>query len=647
MRRWWAGLFGVWLLVVPSGFWAEELEEVEELQEVVVTATRLEEPLREVASSVTVISQEEVERRQQRSVAEIIRAVPGLDVVQGGGPGRLASVSIRGAGDGHTLVMMDGIELNDPMSPTRSYDFAYLSADNIERIEVVRGPQSTLYGSDAAGGVINIITKKGEGSLKASLSTEAGTYQTYLTKAAVSGSSQDFHYSLGASHLSSEGISAAKAKGFTLDGESYRNREKDGYRNSSASGRLGWTPISNLDLDLFLRYLDAQADLDNFGGKGGDDPNANQDSKQLFSRGQARLTLFDGLWEQKLGVSLSNQERDYRNDPDADHPTEKETASYDGRILKLDWQHNLYLHKTNTATFGLEYEVEKGRSDYRSEAFGFVFESALEQRKARTRSAYLQDEVRLEGWFFATAGLRLDEHSRFGTQTTWRLAPAFLIKPSGTKIKGSYGTGFKAPTLYQLYSEYGDRDLHPEKSKGWDVGVEQDLFGERLGLGATFFHNSFEDLIDFDPGSNRYINVAEVETKGVELFATLRPLKDLLIRATYTRTDAEDQKTHLTLARRPRNKWSAEVNYRFLGQGNVNLTYLYIGGRFDDDYSTFPPTRVKLSKYTLVNLAASYDLTPHLQAFGRLDNLLNQDYEEIRGYGTPGRSVFAGLKLSL
>ncbi|MFH0871519.1 MAG: TonB-dependent receptor, partial [bacterium] len=452
MRRWWAGLFGVWLLVVPSGLWAEELEEVEELQEVVVTATRLEEPLREVASSVTVISQEEVERRQQRSVAEIIRAVPGLDVVQGGGPGRLASVSIRGAGDGHTLVMMDGIELNDPISPTRSYDFAYLSADNIERIEVVRGPQSTLYGSDAAGGVINIITKKGEGSLKASLSTEAGTYQTYLTKAAVSGSSQDFHYSLGASHLSSEGISAAKAKGFTLDGESYRNREKDGYRNSSASGRLGWTPISNLDLDLFLRYLDAQADLDNFGGKGGDDPNANQDSKQLFSRGQARLTLFDGLWEQRLGVSLSNQERDYRNDPDADHLTEKETASYDGRLLKLDWQHNLYLHKTNTATFGLEYEVEKGRSDYRSEAFGFVFESALEQRKARTRSAYLQDEVRLGGWFFATAGLRLDEHSRFGTQTTWRLAPAFLIKPSGTKIKGSYGTGFKAPTLYQLYS---------------------------------------------------------------------------------------------------------------------------------------------------------------------------------------------------
>jgi vitamin B12 transporter len=141
--------------------------------------------------------------------------------------------------------------------------------------------------------------------------------------------------------------------------------------------------------------------------------------------------------------------------------------------------------------------------------------------------------------------------------------------------------------------------------------------------------------------------VAEVETKGVELFATLRPLKDLLIRATYTRTDAEDQKTHSTLARRPRNKWSAEVNYRFLGQGNVNLTYLYIGGRFDDDYSTFPPTRVKLSKYTLVNLAASYDLTPHLQAFGRLDNLLNEDYEEIRGYGTPGRSVFAGLKLSL
>jgi vitamin B12 transporter len=647
MKKWFAVVASTWLLFVPQDLWAEEPGEVEELEEVVVTATRLEEPLKEVASSVTVISREEVEEKQQATISEAIRSVPGLDVVQGGGPGMMAQVFIRGAGDGQTLVMMDGIELNDPVSFNRSYDFAYLTTDNIERIEVVRGPQSTLYGSDAAGGVINIITRKGEGPFKATLAGEAGTYQTYLTRANLSGGTQQFHYSLGGTYVNSDGISAAKEKGYTLSGERYRNPEKDGHRNSTLSGRVGWTPTPTLDCELILRYLDGRSDLDNHGGQGGDDPNAGQDVEQFFSRLQGRLSLFGGFWEQKLGVSLSNQDRDYRNDEDADHPTESEKASYDGRVTKLDWQHNLYLHPANTLTLGLEYEVEKGRSDYSSQAFGFSFTSSLEEKKATTRSAYLQDEVRLKDLFFLTAGIRLDDHGQFGSQTTWRLAPAILVQKTKTKIKGSWGTGFKAPTLYQLYDpQYGDKDLDPEKSKGWDVGVEQDLFGQILSLGATYFYNHFKDLIEFDAGINRFANVAKVETKGVECFAAVRPIPDLAIRGTFTRTDAEDEKTGLTLVRRPRNKWSLEMSYRFWKGANLNLVYRYVGERFDYDYSTFPATRVKLSQYALVNLAASYDVTPHFQIFGRVENLVNEDYEEVLGYGTPGRSVFGGLKLS-
>ncbi|MDH7499198.1 MAG: TonB-dependent receptor, partial [candidate division NC10 bacterium] len=236
--------------------------------------------------------------------------------------------------------------------------------------------------------------------------------------------------------------------------------------------------------------------------------------------------------------------------------------------------------------------------------------------------------------------------SRFGTEVTWRVAPALLIPASQTKFKGSYGTGFKAPTLYQLYSQYGDRDLDPERSEGWDVGVEQALKGEIASLGATYFHNHFKDLIDFDAALNRFVNVSRVRTKGVELFLRLRPLPDLSLLATYTRTDAEDRDTGLTLIRRPRNKYSLEASYHFLKRGNFTLSYRYVGKRFDYDYNTFPATRVALSKYALVNLAASYDLTPHFQIFGRVENLFDEDYEEISGYGTPGRSVFAGLKLS-
>ncbi len=647
MGKWWAGLTLIWLLIAPSGSFAEEPDEPEALEGVVVTATRLQQPLKEVASSVTVIPGEEVERRQEPSVLELLREVPALDVVQAGGPGRQTSVMIRGAGDGQTLVLIDGIEMNDPISPSRSFDFANLTTDNIERIEIVRGPQSTLYGSDAAGGVINIITKKGKGELKAEASAEAGTYETYLTRAGISGATQQFNYSLGASYQESEGISAARAKGFTLEGERYKNPEKDGYRNASMSSRAGWMPLPNLEVDLFIRYIQAQTDLDNFGGKGGDDPNAEQETKQLFSRAQVKLSLLGGLWEQKLGVSYSDQHRDFLNPKDEDHPTESETSFYDGRMTKFDWQHNLFLHPTNTLTLGAEYESETGRSKDEYEAFGFSMETKFPRKEARTRSLYLQDEVKLWDSLFATAGLRFDDHSRFGSQTTWRLAPAYLVEATRTKIKGSYGTGFKAPTLYQLYSQYGDKALEPEKSQGWDVGVEQDLFGPILSLGITYFHNNFEDLIDFDLGTNKYVNLSEAETKGVECFASLRPLEGLILKGTYTRTDAEDQKTHLTLLRRPRDKFSFEANYHFLGKGNINLVYLYVGKRVDNDFSTYPAARVTLDHYVLVNLAASYDLCPHFQIYGRVQNLLNEDYEEVRGYGTWGRSVFFGLKFSL
>ena len=646
----WMGWVVALVVSFASPVGADQGEPVEALEEVVVTATRLEEPVREVASSVSVISAEELERKQQRTVAEAIRAVPGLDLVQTGGPGGLASVHLRGAGDGHTLVMLDGIELNDPITPSRSFDLSYLTTDNLERIEVVRGPQSTLYGSDAAGGVINLITKKGEGPLKVRFAGEAGTFQTYSARVEAAGSGAGLHYSLVASQVNSDGISAAREQGYTLAGERYRNPEPDGYRNGSVSARVGWSPTSVFDAELILRYSDSRSDLDNHGGQGGDDPNARQEVRQLFSRIQGRLLLAHGLWEQKIGASLSNHDRDYRNDADADHPTESERASYDGRVIKLDWQHNLYLHRTNTLTLGLEYEVEKGRSDYlyRSQAFGFpyVFESVLEERKATTRSLYGQDQLRLQDVLFVTAGIRLDDHSRFGSVITWRIAPALLIPLTRSKLKGSYGTGFKAPTLYQLYSQYGNRDLDPERSEGWDVGVEQELAGQMASLGATFFHNHFHHLIDFDAARNRYLNIAAVRTKGVELFLRLRPLPDLSLLASYTRTDAEDRKTGLTLIRRPRHKYGMEASYRFLEKGNLSLSYRYVGKRFDYDWTVYPAARVTLSKYVLIGLAASYDLTPYLQLFARGENLLDEDYEEISGYGTPGRSVFAGLKLS-
>jgi vitamin B12 transporter len=609
----------------------------EKIKEIVVTATRIETPSREVGSSVTVITNQQIEERQDTTVLEVLRTVPALDVVRSGGPGGQTSVFIRGAKSEHTLVLIDGIEMNDPMEPGHSYDFANLTTDNIERIEIIRGPQSTLYGSDAIGGVINIITKRGKGRPSGFASAEAGSFNTFREKAGTSGGNKWADYSLGISRWDTDGISAANEK----DG----NHEKDGYENTSISTKLGVKPTEDFEADFVLRYIDTEADIDNYGGVGGDDPNNKADSEQLFLRTQAQLYLFDGLWEQKLGFSLTDLDRDYRNDTDADHPADLSRDSYDGQTLKFDWQHNLYLHETNTLTLGVENEKEKGESDYYSESAWGPYTSTFEKKTARTTGYYLQDQVKLWDSWFTTLGVRLDDHSRFGSETTYRIASAYLIRQTGTKLKGTYGTGFKAPSLFQLYSQYGDKDLDPEESTGWDIGVEQSLFDKKLILGATYFSNEFDELIEFESGTSKYINVAEAEARGVEVFVSVRPIDDLTFLASYTYTDTEDEETGRNLLRRAKNKFGFDVNYRFIGKGNVNLGLVYVGKRDDNDYSTWPAKRVELDDYVLVNLAASYDITKNIQIFGRAENLLDEDYEEVKGFGMPEISAYAGVKL--
>lgn len=629
-------------IFIPFSLSAQEKEVT--LQPIVVTATRVETPIEEIASSVTVISSEEIRRKQRPTVLEVLRGTPGLDVVQTGGVGKTTSISIRGANSEHTLIMIDGVEVNDPMSPTRSYDFAHLTVDNIERIEILRGPQSTLYGSDAIGGIIHIITKKGEGKPKIHLSAEGGSYTTFRETAGVSGGNKWVNYSLGLSRFDTDGISVANKKN--------GNYEKDGYENTSLSTRLGFTPVENLSIDFLLRYIKAKSEIDTwvFGVGVVDDPNYVQKSKQYFFKTQAELSLFDKTWNQKLGFAVNDNVRYYKNPKDPQYPFDFERGSYYGELIKLDWQHHLKLHRTNSLTFGFEFEREEGKSRYYSESIWGPDQSVFPKKTANMKGYYIQDEIKLWNRLFGTLGIRVDDHSRFGTETTYRIAPAYLIKETDTKIKGTFGTGFKAPSLYQLFAPatlwgpIGNKNLKPEKSKGWDVGIEQSFFRDQVTLGATYFRNDFEDLIQFD-STKGYINIAKAKTEGAELFASLKPIEDLIIRLNYTHIDTENKKTDRDLLRRPKNKFNLDLNYYFLKKGNINLGVTYVGKRDDMDPATFS-RRVKLDGYTLVNLATSYDLTKNFQIFARVDNLFDKEYEEVKGYGTPGISFFGGIKLS-
>ncbi len=540
---------------------------------------------------------------------------------------------------------MDGVELNDPISPARSFDLAHFMLDSIERIEILRGPQSTLYGSDALSGVVNIITKKGQGEPKLNLSSAGGSYGTFINSAGLDGGTEKIHYSLGINYLQSSGFSSAS--------EEYEgNEEKDGYRNLSLSGRFGYRFNNSLELDFILRTVQTRIDVDNFGGDYGDDPNNVQKNNSFFFKGELRTLLMGNRWEQKLGLSLVDYNRTHENPTDSAHPIDSEEGFFKSALFKIDWQSNFFLHETNTLTVGIDHQQEQGESEYYSDGTWGPYSSIFPLQRAHITGFYVQDQIRLDSSFFSTAGIRLDTHSQFGTSTTFRLAPAYLIKGTQTKLKATLGTAFKSPSLYQLHAPatfmgpIGNESLNPEKSTGWDVGVEQYFLEGQIRLSAAYFKNDYTNLIQFD-SLQGYTNVGKAESKGIELSFQAHSRSGLILDVSYTRTEARDLDTDSALLRRPKDKFSASFLYPFLRKGNIRLSLIHIGEREDLDFSTWPETRVTLPDYTLLNSVISYDLTQQIQVFLRMDNLFNEKYEMIKGYGTPGRSAYLGLNVSL
>lgn len=613
--------------------------------DVVVTADRVETPEREIGSSITVITSEDLVRTRRTSVLEALRDVLGLTAFQNGGPGAAASVSIRGAASEHTLVLLDGLELNDPINPSRSFDLAHLPVSDVERIEVLRGPQSPLYGSDAMGGVIHIITRTGRGRPRLSAGAEAGSLGSIAGDLALRGSGGRADYSVALHHARTAGVSAASA---IYPG----NVEKDGTRNLTLSANLGLAVGARSRLSAALRATQARTEIDNFGGPGGDDPNNVQDHASSLARLQFRDLSPGGLWEKLLSVSYFRSGRDYLNHPDAAHPLESEESSYRSALVKIDWQNNLFLRPAHTLTAGLELEQEEGRSDYAAETAWGPAESRFPATRAGSAGFYVLDRWGLGDRLFVSMGLRADRHSRSGPAVTFRVAPAWLVRSTATKIRAALGTGFKSPSLYQLFAPgtswgpIGNAALRPERTTAWEAGLDQVLAGGRFVLGATYFHNAFRDLIDFD-FSLGYVNVGRARTWGFELSLEARPVDGAFFRAAYTGLRARDASTGDELLRRPRHKFSAELGARLFGRFDLAASVLHTGRRQDRDFSAFPYPTVILPGYTLLGVALSAPAGPGFDLFIRLDNILDARYEQVWGYGAPGFSLSTGLRLAL
>lgn len=621
MRKWLALVF---LFILPVAAYGEARVE---LAEIVVTATRVPTPAEEVGSSTTVISEEEIKAKGYTTVAEVLKGVLGLDVVSTGGPGALTTVFLRGMESYHTLVMIDGLRVGDPSLMQRQFNFANLTVDGVERIEVVRGPQSVLYGADAIGGVVNIITKRGKGKPSFYAGSEGGSYDTFRQFAGGSGEVGKMAFSFGVSHTRTSGFSAA-------DDDLPGNEEADGWENFTLTGRLDLEVAPSFTFGSTFRFQQGDTELDLGGGPYRDVEDYHVEHDQFFVRPYVEVSLLGGRWRQRMAFGLTRHKRKYLENPWGD-------STYEGKSQQFLWQHELELHRTNWLLLGLEYQQEEMES---------VSPWSAMEESAYTFSLFAEDQITLAGVSYTTLGLRWDHHEEFGDHTTFRLTQSFLIRPTGTKLCGSVGTGFRAPSLYELYGPpfwgrpVGNPDLDPEKSLGWDVGIEQKLFGGLLKAGVTYFRNEVDDLIEYISGRG-YVNMEEAESWGIEAFLEAGPWRGLSGGIMYTYTETEDEEGR-RLLRRPLNKIGVSLSYRFLQErGRVGIRILWVDDRDDLDWSVWPARRVELNEYTRVDLSGSFKVHRNLEVFARVENLFDEDYQEAYGYGTPGFSAYGGVKV--
>jgi vitamin B12 transporter len=611
---------------------AAQTETQATMPDVVITADREPTPIEKVTGSVTVITREQMEQRQLRTVSDALRSVPGVSVQQSGGPGTQTSVFVRGANSNHTVVLIDGMNVSDPSTPNGAIDFAHFLTENLDRIEIVRGPMSTLYGSGAIGGVINMVTKKGEGKANGGGFAEMGTLLQTQMGGYVRGSVERFNYNVSATGLYAPGQTIVPGR-FTPPGGF---TDQDPYRNFTFAGRLGFDINENAQLTWFGRYIDTQLKYDQVALE---DPNATGFTQQFFNRLQFDGKYFDGVWKPTIGIGYSSI---YRHDQDfpsvqVPFPFNKDLY-YTGRRLQADWKNVIDINEMFNFVGGIDYDNQWSYSNS---------DGTQQWGQASQTGLYGQLRATLFDALTLSAGGRVDWHNLYGSNGTWRVGAAYLLRETDTKFKGSYGTAFKAPSLSQLYTVglfcVGNRNLQPETSRGWEAGVEQGMFNGKVKGGITYFKNNINNLIDCVSPYLQYTNVApQAQTEGAESFIQIAFTNWLDLYVSYTHTLSFNLTTGAWLPRRPEDVYSVRVTVRPIESVRLGAELNQVEGRHDIDPITGAP--IQPWPYTYVRATASWQARKDLELYARAENVLNRVYEEPAGFNAPSFQAFFGLK---
>lgn len=649
VRRWWLAP-----LLLGRSLVAQTPHDTMDVRPIVVTATRAATPLDAVASAVTVLRGVDLRARGIATVADALRAVPGASVVQGGSFGAQTSLFLRGGESDYVKVLVDGVPLNGPGG---AFDWADLTTDDVDRIEVVRGPASVLYGSDAVAGVVQIFTRRGVagggGRASARAGVDAGRYGSLTTRAEVAGTAAGVSYSLGGSRFTTNGLYP------------FNNRFRDG----TVGGRVAVGDAGRTGGSLTARYGDAIYHFPT--GSGGQPTDSNQftASKELTLALAGRRALTPRLEAQLLlgmrqVLPRSEDPPDTVND-DVSRSADTVRRFNGGAMLTYR------LATTGVLTAGLEREVERqrGRSLFVSSAFG-AFPDSINVHRGNT-GYFTQALVPLGSAADLTLGARLDDNQRFGRFWTWRAGATYRVA-SRIRVRASAGTGFKEPAFIENYGGFGtigNPDLRPERSRSWEAGAEATALAGRLSVSATYFDQRFRDLIEFTftpapPDTENYFNVAGASARGVEVEAEARGASgwDVAVAYTYLRTRVTDPgfdtgpdavfAAGKRLLRRPTHAASLRASVPIARPASLGLAVRYVGHRDDLDFAQPPGSeRTTLRAYTRVDgwsewrLWAAVPGRPGLLARVRVENLLDTSYEEVRGFRTARRALFVGAEV--
>lgn len=633
------------VLLTSTSVAAQAQRDTVTLKELVVTADREPTPLARTTSSTTVISGDELRQRGVYFLSDALKQVPGAAIVSQGSYGGVTSLFLRGGESDYTKVLIDGVPVNQAGG---AFNFGLLSTDNIERIEIVRGPTSVLYGSDAVTGVIQVFTRKGEGALRTELTGQAGSHGSYDGAVAIRGGTDALSYSASISRYSTDGV-----YDFNSD-----------FGNTVGSAALTARPDARTSVTLTARTGDNTFQFPtDFAGAVTDSNQLTRQNSQAIGVDFARQ--FSERAELRVQLASYNQVDGAENNPDS--PTDAADFFFQsqGRSQRRSADVRGVVQAASFArlTLGSQFEIEDIREF-----------STTDQPFAATRNnlgVYGQSVFTPGTHTVINLGLRVEDNEEFGAHLTYRVGAVHALG-GGLRAHASFGSSFKEPSLRENYAssafEVGNPALDPEQSRSWEVGLEQSLLKDRVTVTANYFDQRFQDLIQYlsaAPGDPTYQNVSRATSRGVEIIGDLRPTTWLAVTASYTwlKTNVADAgaaggpgtsfEEGKPLVRRPKHSARLDARSRVADRLSLGVAANYVGKRDDIDFGPFPSVRVELPSYVSLDADASLDLVhqanrrPGITATVRAENLFDKQYDTVLGYRGRGRAIFAGFRLGL